>query len=159
MKRYLFSAILSIVSICAFSQEKIPVYCDICVYSGPNLLNKYSTISFDFGGKCHVDLLDSNNQEIKFYSYIDAINYLSKFGWKLSQTYTVKVFVPAMPTEFEWSDVVHCIMIKSVNSEEEKMDGLKVASISNKDEENKNNESDGNKKKKIVLSKRRNSKQ
>lgn len=138
----------------AHSQNKYATYCDIIVYGGANLLNKYSSINFDFGGQYKCDLIDDNNQVINFYSYIDAVNYLTKLGWNLKETYTVNTFAPTMPKEFEWLDVVHCIMEKMISSDDEKLDGLKLSSFTkNENKEKTSIQNDG--KKKIVLSKRR----
>ena len=59
-----------------------------------------------------------------------------------------------MPKEFEWLDVVHCIMEKMISSDDEKFDGLKLSSFTkNESKEKTSIQNDG--KKKIVLSKRR----
>ena len=98
--------------------------------------------------------IDDNNQVINFYSYIDAVNYLTKLGWNLKETYTVNTFAPTMPKEFEWLDVVHCIMEKMISSDDEKLDGLKLSSFTkNENKEKTSIQNEG--KKKIVLSKRR----
>lgn len=152
MKKFIVLFFL-MMSLFSFAQEKYPVYCDICVYENHEGFSKYSKVNFDFGGRRNVDLLDESGNAKQFVSYIEAMDYLSKLGWKLKDTYVLKTFVPGViEPRFQYIHVLHCLMEKMVYSDEEIKKGLTFSTIERKNEKKENIVKDG--KRKILLSKR-----
>lgn len=162
-KNITFSALLCLVAVSAFAQEKYYAYCDIRVFGDNRVefLAKHAKLHFDFGKEKVADLLDDEGNVIDFDSQIEAVNYLSKHGWKLEQMYATKVLTPMPVPKEDWYlqyvDVQHCVMSKQVSNDDEITEGLRLKYYV---KEKKPREAvdpivgaDG--KRKIVLSKRR----
>lgn len=117
--------------VCAHAQvEKHVAYCDINCYGTTNLLSGSATLSFDFGLNRNVDLLDDNGEKLKFYTYIDAANYLAKYGWKILQifTYSDKTMAALVGKDSN-PNIIHCVMVKDVASDDEILQGLKTSKV------------------------------
>ena len=65
-------------------------------------------------------LYDSKNQPLRFISGMDAVNYLSKRGWKLVSTYYESI---------SESESAHYIMEKTITNEKQVKEGLVMRKI------------------------------
>ena len=82
-------------------------------------------IVFDFGEspvysiwgslKSKQKLVDENGKEIKFYSMVDAANYMAEKGWNFQQAYT---------SVYDGKAVQHWIFYKEAKSKEEAGKGI-----------------------------------
>lgn len=96
MRKLLFISIL-LFSISLFAQDPwnpARAYCEI-VGTG-NFTGTKVKIEIDFGqakyfwtGSTDKFLIDKSGKEIKFNSMVDALNYMSQFGWRFEQAYVV----------------------------------------------------------------------
>ncbi|MCM1356514.1 MAG: hypothetical protein NC212_08940 [Staphylococcus sp.] len=154
MKKYLVIILLSALSISAQAQH-VPsdsinvavtdsitereVYCMI-LGQATNLLGMGSkcTVQVDFGegqgtwtGGLDNTLVDENGKAIKFKSMIDAMNFMTKFGWRFLDAYAITV----APN----NHVYHWIMSKTVYGEESGREGIIQHRDKKKKKEKKNN--------------------
>ena len=65
-------------------------------------------------------LYDTKNQPLKFITGMDAINYLSKRGWKLVSTYYESI---------SESESIHFVMEKTIMDEKQVKAGLNMRQI------------------------------
>ena len=65
-------------------------------------------------------LYDSQNKPLKFITGMDAVNYLSKRGWKLVSTYYESI---------SESESVHFVMEKTITDEKQVRAGLNMRHI------------------------------
>lgn len=81
-----------------------------------------AAVSFDFGMQTNntVMLYDSKNQPLRFLTGMDAVNYLSKRGWRLVSTYYESI---------SESESTHFVMEKSITDEEQVKEGLVMRQI------------------------------
>lgn len=97
--------------------SKSTAYCEVVVYNSFGL-GKVKVV-VDFGemkdGPKYFFLADERGINIKFQTAMDALNYLSKRGWKLVSSYFVNTGAS-----------FHHIMQKEVNSESDVEKGLKL---------------------------------
>lgn len=139
MKKLILSFILAMLSFPGFAQY-VPsdsikqavsdstavrdVYCMILGHA-TNLLGMGSkcTVEVDFGegqgvwtGGADNTLVDEKGKPIKFKSMIDAMNYMSQFGWKFLDAYAI--------TLGPNNHVYHWIMTKSVSGVESGREGI-----------------------------------
>jgi len=100
------------------------IYCMI-LGRATNLLGMGSkcTVEVDFGegqgawsGGIDNTLVDENGKAIKFKSMIDAMNFMSKFGWKFLDAYAITLG----PNNY----VYHWIMTKTVHGDESGREGI-----------------------------------
>lgn len=139
MKKFLFLVFISTLSISAHAQYvpsdsikvAVPdstsvreVYCMILGYA-TNLLGMGSkcSVQVDFGegegtwtGGLDNTLVDENGKVIKFKSMIDAMNFLSRFGWRFLDAYAITL----APN----NHVYHWIMAKTVSGDESGREGI-----------------------------------
>lgn len=93
MKKFIYLIVLWMISIPSFSQESHKAYCEL-IGTG-NAYGITGKVAVRFGGKyaTKVDkntfIVDENNKCIQFASMIDAVTYLSQFGWELLNGYPV----------------------------------------------------------------------
>lgn len=79
---------ISLISCMVYAQNTRQAYCEITVWTQKRVMF-HTAVSFDFGMQTYTTamLYDSKDQPLKFISNMDAVNYLSKRGWKLNSTY------------------------------------------------------------------------
>lgn len=81
-----------------------------------------AAVSFDFGMQSNntVMLYDSKNQPLRFITGMDAVNYLSKRGWRLVSTYYESI---------SESESAHYVMEKTITNEKQVKEGLVMRQI------------------------------
>ena len=81
-----------------------------------------AAVSFDFGMQSHATamLYDSKNQPLRFITGMDAVNYLSKRGWRLVSTYYESI---------SESESAHYVMEKTITNEKQVKEGLVMHQI------------------------------
>lgn len=103
-----------------YSQKSRQAYCEVIVWSHQIMF--HAAVSFDFGMQSNntVMLYDSQNKPLKFITGMDAVNYLSKRGWKLVSTYYESI---------SESESVHFVMEKNITDEKQVRAGLNMRHI------------------------------
>lgn len=118
MKRmFLFVSLL----VCfAFAANAREVYCELLGTS--NISGSKVKVEVDFGeeknpwGRDNRDMLvDDNGKPIKFNSMVDAMNYMSQFGWKFKAAYFVSI---------GGKEVIHWLLYKEVEDDSEIKEGI-----------------------------------
>ena len=111
---------LSCLALPMFAQEPRQEYCEIIVWSHQIMFG--AAMSFDFGMQSNntVMLYDTKNQPLKFITGMDAVNYLSKRGWKLVSTYYESI---------SESESIHFVMEKTIMDEKQVKAGLNMRQI------------------------------
>lgn len=116
-KLFLFVALLVCFSLNINARE---VYCELLGIS--NISGSKVKVEVDFGeeknkwGKDSRDVLvDADGKPIKFNSMVDAMNYMSQFGWKFKSAYFVTV---------GGSNVIHWLLYKEVENDSEIKEGI-----------------------------------
>ncbi len=81
-----------------------------------------AAVTFDFGMQSHttVMLYDNKNNPLRFISGMDAVNYLSKRGWRLISTYYESI---------SESESTHYVMEKTITNEKQVREGLVMKQI------------------------------
>lgn len=120
MRKVLLLAFTLYCSIAIYGQKTRQAYCEVIVWSHQIMFN--AAVSFDFGMQSNntVMLYDSKNQPLRFISGMDAVNYLSKRGWKLVSTYYESI---------SESESAHYIMEKTITNEKQVKEGLVMRKI------------------------------
>lgn len=120
MRKVLLLAFTLYCSIAIYGQKTRQAYCEVIVWSHQIMFNV--AVSFDFGMQSNntVMLYDSKNQPLRFISGMDAVNYLSKRGWKLVSTYYESI---------SESESAHYIMEKTITNEKQVKEGLVMRKI------------------------------
>lgn len=123
MKKLFSIIVLAVLTTAAIAQEPYKAYCEI-VGTG-NITGTKVKIEVDFGQKAKWAapnarfLVNENGEKMNFNSMIDAVNYLAKLGWELTQAYL------ATPTQGLSKDpVYHYILCKKVTSDEQIKEGI-----------------------------------
>ena len=103
-----------------YSQKSRQAYCEVIVWSHQIMF--HAAVSFDFGMQSNntVMLYDSQNKPLKFITGMDAVNYLSKRGWKLVSTYYESI---------SESESIHFVMEKTITDEKQVRAGLNMRHI------------------------------
>ena len=120
MKKILPLIITLFYSIAIYGQKPRQAYCEIIVWSHQIMFN--AAVSFDFGMQSNnaVMLYDSKNQPLRFITGMDAVNYLSKRGWRLVSTYYESI---------SESESAHYVMEKTITNEKQVKEGLVMRQI------------------------------
>lgn len=118
-KSFLFFVIFYI-SALAYGQKPRQAYCEVIVWSHHIMFN--AAVTFDFGMQSHTTamLYDSKNQPLRFITGMDAVNYLSKRGWRLVSTYYESI---------NESESAHYVMEKTITNEKQVKEGLVMRQI------------------------------
>lgn len=92
MKKLLLLLLFAVLSVCAFSQEKNYIYCELL--GTGKFMSKKVNVQVDFGQATSfwksIDYLkDEKGKAISFNSMVDAMNYMGKEGWEFVQAYVV----------------------------------------------------------------------
>ena len=76
-----------------------------------------AAVTFDFGMQTHTTaiLYDNKNQPLRFITGMDAVNYLSKRGWRLVSTFYESI---------SESESAHYVMEKTITNERQVKEGL-----------------------------------
>lgn len=118
MKKILLMAIFAIGIV--FASNAKEVFCEI-LGTYLNITASRIRIEVDFGEEQRNRwsnenvLYDSSGKPMKFNTMVDALNYLSQFGWKFKSAYYVGLTN---------SQVVHWLMSKEVENDEEIKEGI-----------------------------------
>lgn len=76
-----------------FAQETKEVYCHVSPGMGTSWFGNDCTISVDFGQAKKITqpliVVDEMGEPIVFNSIIDALNWMSSFGWRFKQAFTI----------------------------------------------------------------------
>ena len=120
MKRALLLLAVAWCSFGAYGQKSRQAYCEVVVWSHHIMLN--AAVTFDFGMQTHTTamLYDSKNQPLRFITGMDAVNYMSKRGWKLVSTYYESI---------KESESTHYVMEKTITDEKQVKEGLVMRQI------------------------------
>ena len=120
MKKVLLLIISLYCSVAIFGQKPRQAYCEVIVWSHHIMFN--AAVTFDFGMQSHttVMLYDSKNQPLRFITGMDAVNYLSKRGWRLVSTYYESI---------SESESAHYVMEKTITNEKQVKEGLVMRQI------------------------------
>jgi len=120
MKKFLLLVITLCCSVAVFGQKPRQAYCEVIVWSHHIMFN--AAVSFDFGMQSNntVLLYDSKKQPLRFITGMDAVNYLSKRGWKLVSTYYESI---------SESESAHYVMEKTITNEKQVKEGLVMRQI------------------------------
>ena len=116
MKKLLLITVLAILVVAATAQETRKTFCQI-VGTGKVLSSKIR-VQIDFGQKRSYWNQYKNfmvDETGKFYSMVDAMNYLAKFRWKFEQAYAVTV---------GGENVYHWLLSKDIVSDDEIREGI-----------------------------------
>lgn len=107
-------------SVAVSGQKSRQAYCEVIVWSHQIMFN--AAVSFDFGIQSNntVMLYDSKNQPLRFITGMDAVNYLSKRGWRLVSTYYESI---------SESESAHYVMEKTITNEKQVKEGLVMRKI------------------------------
>lgn len=118
MKKIVVSLVFLLVCVSAFSRT---AYCEL-LGTAANLSGTKVKVQVDFGevknswGNDGRDfLVDASGNDIKFNSMVDAMNYMSQFGWECVQTYVVTV---------GGSNVIHWLLAKEIENESQIRQGI-----------------------------------
>ena len=119
MRISLFVVFLFFVS-SVFSQKPRQAYCEVVVW--PHHVRYHAAVTFDFGMQTYTAamLYDSKNRPLRFISGMDAVNYLSKRGWRVITSY----YKTASKNES-----THFVMEKTVANEKQVIEGLILKEI------------------------------
>ena len=146
MKKVIFLFVLMSLALSAHAQLHA-TYCEI-IGSGNFSGNKIK-ISFDFGNQgfsyraSDNVIVDEKGTPIEFTSMIDALNYMSKFGWKLQTAYSASIKGMGAQETYRY------IMMKEVNNEEDILDGIKLLGKHKEESEVRNSDKSSKKNRKI----------
>jgi hypothetical protein len=126
MKKLLLISVL-LFSISLFARDPwnpARAYCEI-VGTG-NLTGTKVKIEIDFGqakhfwtGSTDKFLVDKSGKEIKFNSMVDALNYMSQFGWRFEQAYVV-----TENSSMSKQNVYHYLLSKELSGDTEMDSGI-----------------------------------
>lgn len=122
MKQLLLTTVLVILVAAAAAQETRKAFCEI-VGTGKILSTKVR-VQIDFGQKRSYwnqyknFMIDETGKKIEFYSMVDAMNYLAKFGWKFEQAYVVTVDGTVKQNVYHW------LLSKDIASDDEIREGI-----------------------------------
>ncbi|MDY3852433.1 MAG: hypothetical protein SO013_06030 [Prevotella sp.] len=99
----------------SFAQDKYDTYCELI--ESQQILTYKITVEIDFGQptKPATYLCDEQGKKMLFNSMIDVLNYMSKRGWKLVQTYTVT---------YSGNSSCRYILVKQIEKDEDITKGL-----------------------------------
>lgn len=114
MNKYLLIFMLSVTSI-AYAQKTHPAYCEVMAYNFWGVGKVYITI--DLGAERNGTICDDNQKPVKFNSHIDALNYMSKLGWRVKDTY----FLSELKDK-----VLHFLLVKDVTDDSQISEGIYV---------------------------------
>ncbi len=88
----------------------------------PQLFSSKVKVSIDFGqstswlgSMSESRLVDKNGKEIKFNSMIDAMNYMSQFGWRFAQAYVVPSGSGGKSSDISVGGTVYWVLCKDVD--------------------------------------------
>ena len=120
MRRVMLIIIIACYAVIAYGQKSRQAYCEVIVWSHHIMLN--AAVTFDFGMQSHTTamLYDSKDQPLRFITGMDAVNYLSKRGWKLVSTYYESI---------RESESAHYVMEKTITNEKQVKEGLIMRQI------------------------------
>lgn len=120
MRKTLFFILLLLANSMLYAQKPRQAYCEVIVWSHHIMLN--AAVTFDFGMQSHTTamLYDSKNQPLRFITGMDAVNYLSKRGWRLVSTYYESI---------SESESAHYVMEKTITNEKQVKEGLVMRQI------------------------------
>ncbi len=117
MKNILFIIFL-IVSFPMFGQDTYKTYCDLKGVDNTSAKKTSVEIILD-GEKIDMnDLIKSNGEKVEISQMVEAMNFMSKLGWKLESTYAI---FGAGRTVHHW------IISKEIKNESEKKEGINIS--------------------------------
>ena len=98
-----------------YSQKSRQAYCEVIVW--PHHVMYHAAVTFDFGMQSYTTAMiyDSKNQPLRFVSGMDAVNYLSKRGWRVVSSYYKTI---------NKGESTHFVMEKTVTNEKQVTEGL-----------------------------------
>lgn len=107
-----------------YAEKTRSAYCEVIVWSHHIMFN--AAVTFDFGMQTHttVMLYDSKNLPLRFITGMDAVNFLSKRGWRLVSTYYESI---------NESESAHYVMEKTITDEKQVKEGLVMRQIKMED--------------------------
>lgn len=111
---------MSAQSVVKTEDGKYDVYCKVEGYNLFGVGKLKVMLDMGYNTENKNSLFDENNKKIKFNSMMEVLDYMSKRGWKLVNTYYL--------TASTKQDVVNFILKKRVSKDEEKTEGLNIQS-------------------------------
>lgn len=120
----LFSLAINAQAVVSTEDGKYPAYCDVMGYNfwgigKVKVLLDFGAVSQ--GGGEFETLQDENGKTIKFHTMIEALNYMGKRGWKVTETYLL-----TENTGLSSSNVIHYLLMKMVSDDSQIREGIKT---------------------------------
>ena len=123
MKKRIFLFLVALIAIQNLSaQNPRPAYCEVMAYNFWGVGKVYITI--DLGAERNGTICDADQKPVKFNSHIDALNYMSKLGWSVKDTY----FLSELKDK-----VLHFLLVKQVTDDAQISEGIYVKSKKKKE--------------------------
>lgn len=116
-KKSFLLIIMLVVSTSIFAQQSRPVYCDVMAFNfwGFGKVN----ITIDLGENRYGTICDDKGKATKFNTTIDALNYMSKLGWSVKDTYFLS-------SDISKQKVLHFLLVKQVTDDSQISEGIYV---------------------------------
>lgn len=116
-KKSFLLIIMLVVSTSIFAQQSRPVYCDVMAFNfwGFGKVN----ITIDLGENRYGTICDDKGKATKFNTTIDALNYMSKLGWSVKDTYFLS-------SDIGKQKVLHFLLVKQVTDDSQISEGIYV---------------------------------
>nr|DAK51003.1 MAG TPA: hypothetical protein [Caudoviricetes sp.] len=116
-KKSFLLIIMLVVSTSIFAQQSRPVYCDVMAFNfwGFGKVN----ITIDLGENRYGTICDDKGKATKFNTTIDALNYMSKLGWSVKDTYFLS-------SDMGKQKVLHFLLVKQVTDDSQISEGIYV---------------------------------
>lgn len=119
--------IFALISMMSFAQSVVKTddgkynsYCEVFGYNLFGVGKLKVILDMGYSTKNENSLFGEDGKKIKFNSMMEVLDYMSKRGWKLVETY----FISASAKQ----QVVHYVLEKRVSNEAEKTEGLIIKS-------------------------------
>lgn len=123
MKKILITFVFALISMMSFAQSAVKTddgkynsYCEVFGYSLFGVGKLKVILDMGYSTKNENSLFGEDGKKIKFNSMMEVLDYMSKRGWRLVETYFISVSSK--------QSVVHYVLEKRVSSEAEKTEGL-----------------------------------
>jgi len=96
------------------SSQTVSAYCDMQATNFWGGRNIY--IILDLGAHGYGSITDSDGNAKKFSGIVDALNYMSKLGWSVVESYYIT----------EGQKVLHFLLEKKITSDHQLLDGINI---------------------------------
>lgn len=118
MRKLLLLLIITLASLNVTAQTTHAVYCEVVVHNAALFSQKVSAI-VDAGTEKRGYIINEDGSKKIFNSPVDILNFFGKLGWSVSQNYFT-------PDSKEKDNILHFLLTKQVEHDEEVFVGLKI---------------------------------